>query len=56
MGAKGFAARLKRLEARKPVQLIEVAPMAMADPAYPAYLADARARGVVVLAKEAAGL
>ena len=56
MGAKGFATRLKRLEARKGRQTIEVAPMAMDDPAYPAYLADARARGVVVIAKEAADL
>ena len=56
MGAKSFATRLKRLEARKRVLLVEVAPMAMDDPAYPAYLAEARARGVVVIAKEAADL
>ena len=56
MGAKSFATRLKRLEARKRVLLVEVAPMAMDDPAYPAYMADARARGVVVIAKEFANL
>ena len=56
MGVKSFATRFKRLEARKRVLLVEVAPMAMDDPAYPAYLADARARGVVVIAKEAADL
>jgi hypothetical protein len=56
MGAKSFAARLKRLEARKGVQLVEIAPMARDDPAYSAYLAEARAKRVVVIAREAADL
>ena len=56
MGAKSFAARLKRLEARKGVLSVEVALMAMDDPAFPAYIADAKARGVIVIAQEHADL